>query len=48
MNETNKKHEDIKPEYLFKEELLSLNKNYNDKELNKFIINYLQILKNYM
>ena len=48
LNETNKKHEDIKPEYLFKEELLSLNKNYNDKELNKFIINYLQILKNYM
>ena len=35
LNETNKKHEDIKPEYLFKEELLSLNKNYNDKELNK-------------
>ena len=35
LNETNKKHEDIKPEYLFKEDLLSLNKNYNDKELNK-------------
>jgi len=42
------KHEDIKPYYSSKEDLLSTNKNYNNKEINKLYEIFRIILKECM